>query len=176
MPEKIHFSAKERRQAYYVLHEYANTQRPSSHVLEDNMPSPWERAFSLSVQLWCPPEEWTATSIQLQNRDLAILSAAFRKRDGELHEQFQELVHFPLDERGGYGKNWRKKREEVLENHGRYCERCRLTEAEHFEKYGVSLHIHHKTPLREFDDISEANRLKNLVPLCAECHRTVESD
>lgn len=76
----------------------------------------------------------------------------------------------PID----YGPNWREVRQEALEEHGRYCQRCGMTEAEHMRVRGISLHVHHTKPVRRFDSIEEANQLDNLEPLCAGCHGNIE--
>lgn len=72
----------------------------------------------------------------------------------------------PID----YGPNWREVRQETLETHGRYCQRCELTEAAHIKKHGISLNVHHIKPARLFESIEDANRIDNLEPLCNSCH------
>jgi 5-methylcytosine-specific restriction endonuclease McrA len=81
------------------------------------------------------------------------------------------------------GPNWLKQREQAVKRDDRECKRCGCTEAEHFKKYGRELSVHHLMPVREFyleaDDerpnFEEMNALDNLVTLCIECHRGVES-
>ncbi len=67
-----------------------------------------------------------------------------------------------------YGKDWVKIRTKVLERDHFTCQLCQTK----FES--KSLHIHHKTPIRMFSSISEANQLSNLITLCGKCHQRVE--
>jgi DEAD/DEAH box helicase domain-containing protein len=39
---------------------------------------------------------------------------------------------------------------------------------------GLTHHVHHKKPFREFGSPEEANKLSNLITLCPTCHRKVE--
>lgn len=76
-----------------------------------------------------------------------------------------------------YGLNWSSQKRKVLKRDEYTCQRCNITETD----YGQSLSVHHIIPLREFnyiprenDNYKEANKLSNLVALCAPCHHTVE--
>lgn len=64
-----------------------------------------------------------------------------------------------------YGGSWERQREKALERDGHQCQAC---------GGGERLHVHHITPFAKFDDHEEANALKNLVVLCASCHRRWE--
>jgi DEAD/DEAH box helicase domain-containing protein len=68
-----------------------------------------------------------------------------------------------------YGSDWSKQREEVLRRDNNICQIC--------GKKGdqVSLHVHHKQPLRSFTSQEEANLLDNLISLCPRCHHRAES-
>jgi hypothetical protein len=75
-----------------------------------------------------------------------------------------------------HGREFEEAREEVLERADYRCERCGITDDEHRERDDLfppngGLHIHHKADTTEFDDVSKAHRLSNLVALCAECHQ-----
>lgn len=73
-----------------------------------------------------------------------------------------------------YGPSWPSARRNARDRDDYSCQRCGMTDAEHTEKYGQALHVHHIEPFRTFDDHSEANRLGNLVTLCRECHDQLE--
>jgi len=60
-----------------------------------------------------------------------------------------------------YGSNWPTQRKNALERDRRECVVCGETD---------SLHVHHITPLREFNDTEKANQLENLITLCPSCH------
>lgn len=67
-----------------------------------------------------------------------------------------------------YGTDWKNTRLHVLQRDGFKCALCGNTGT------SESLHIHHKTPFRNFLFASDANQLWNLIPLCPACHRRAE--
>ena len=75
-----------------------------------------------------------------------------------------------------YGPNWEARRRKALERDGYECQLCARGPAD----VSHSLHIHHITPLRKFQntqtetDFEEANALENLVTLCPACHKMYE--
>jgi 5-methylcytosine-specific restriction endonuclease McrA len=75
-----------------------------------------------------------------------------------------------------YGSAWDEKRKQVLKRDNYECQNCGVDEDTHKKRRGFSLHVHHIVPLREFDDVTEANRLENLVSVCASCHNEVEGE
>lgn len=88
---------------------------------------------------------------------------------GPDHHSWKDGAHYD------YGEGWNlQKRKQVLERDDYQCQECRMSQEEHKDTLGNSLHVHHIVPYRIFDDNSEANRLENLVLLCAECHMEVE--
>lgn len=100
---------------------------------------------------------------------------------GEDHPLFD-----PDSERLYYGPNWTEQRmKAVIRDNGR-CQipGCEMTVPDHLAWYGRSLDVHHKRSLRAFKEDGEddeidydvANDLSNLVSLCRDCHRTVESE
>jgi len=74
-----------------------------------------------------------------------------------------------------YGKTWSTQRQKTLERDNHECQDCDLTREEHYEQYDQDLEVHHKTPIRTFEDTAEANQLENLVTLCKSCHQQRES-
>ena len=68
-----------------------------------------------------------------------------------------------------YGSNWLKQREEILIRDGNTCQICGKS-GDH-----ISLHVHHKQPLRGFSSLEKANHPDNLISLCPRCHYRVES-
>jgi DEAD/DEAH box helicase domain-containing protein len=67
-----------------------------------------------------------------------------------------------------YGKNWEKQRLTTRIRDRYTCQHCSRpeTDKEH--------HVHHKIPFRHFPSFEQANRLENLITLCASCHRLAE--
>lgn len=76
-----------------------------------------------------------------------------------------------------YGPNWQAQRKKARQRDLYFCQSCGVTET----ALDKELDVHHKKPFRTFGYIPEenqayreANRLHNLVSLCASCHRTAE--
>ncbi len=78
-----------------------------------------------------------------------------------------------------YGPNWTAQRRTARQRDGYRCRRCGASE----DDLGYELHVHHREPFRSFgyvpgvnDHYLMANRLANLISLCAECHPKVEGN
>lgn len=84
--------------------------------------------------------------------------------EGENHPRWSENPSVD------YGSNWVSARNRVRERDGNVCQRCGATE----DEIGRKPDVHHKTPVREFDDPDEAHTMDNMVQLCTPCHRKVE--
>ncbi len=67
-----------------------------------------------------------------------------------------------------YGVDWTTQKQKVLLRDGYTCQNCR-TKSE-----TTTLHVHHKIPLRMFQNQKEGNHLDNLITLCASCHKRAE--
>jgi len=68
-----------------------------------------------------------------------------------------------------YGKEWDQIRLAVRTRDNFKCQVCGVPES------GKAHHVHHKTPLRSFVSLTEANRMENLITLCSNCHQLAES-
>lgn len=76
-----------------------------------------------------------------------------------------------------YGPGWNEeKREAVRERDGRECVDCDMPEAEHIEVCGRKLNVHHLVPARTSTNPAVHNAKRNLVTLCAGCHRKWEAN
>jgi len=71
-----------------------------------------------------------------------------------------------------YGPNWREQRTKAISRANGICEHpgCEKRKT----KTGYSLDVHHIVPRRYIEDLSEANRLSNLLVLCRQHHRELE--
>lgn len=73
--------------------------------------------------------------------------------------------------RGGvgrdYGSNWQEMRRKVI-NRDENCQVCGEDGSEH------RLDVHHKEPLRNFDEPENANTMDNLMLVCWPCHVGLE--
>jgi DEAD/DEAH box helicase domain-containing protein len=94
--------------------------------------------------------------------------------DETVHQLSQEglWTNAPND----YGPDWPQIREAVRARDNYTCQNCGRPES------GRQHDVHHKIPFRSFRDEQgrilreQANRLDNLVTLCHECHRQVETN
>lgn len=83
-----------------------------------------------------------------------------------------------------YGPNWKEQRLKALQRDNFRCRNCGAgADVEGFEENvgGRGLHVHHLRPFRDFgyspgrnEAYLQANRLENLITLCAACHRRAE--
>jgi hemerythrin len=88
----------------------------------------------------------------------------------------------PAHEWREYGDNWNEQRQKVLERDNYTCQTpgCEWTQEAHREEFTRGLHVHHIRPLSAFGDdenevnFKRANRLDNLVTVCAEHHHLWE--
>jgi len=69
-----------------------------------------------------------------------------------------------------YGPDWARIRDRVRARDKYTCQVCGAVEATRQHD------VHHKTPLRAFTSLTEANRLENLTTLCPSCHHKVEQN
>jgi len=65
-----------------------------------------------------------------------------------------------------YGDNWIEQRRKIRQRDNYRCQSCGI----HEDEYGQELSVHHITPVREFEQVEQANELSNLVSLCRSCH------
>ncbi len=83
-----------------------------------------------------------------------------------------------------YGPNWQAQRQKALQRDQFRCRMCGaalLGPEGESAMSGRDLHVHHIRPFRDFDytpgrndNYLQANRLENLITLCAACHRRAE--
>jgi len=69
-----------------------------------------------------------------------------------------------------YGSDWKLIAEKIRQRDGNICRECGLKGND-----TKKLDVHHKIPLRQFDNLDEANLPDNLVTLCSSCHKKIES-
>ena len=75
-----------------------------------------------------------------------------------------------VDSPDHYGAGWRPSKRRALDRDDHTCQRCGATA----ESLGQNPDVHHITPVRTFDDPTDAHTLDNLVCLCRACHMAVE--
>lgn len=95
---------------------------------------------------------------------------------GPRHPQWKEKT-----DNGYYGPNWQEKRSKRITIDDGQCVLCGLSRQRHQEIYQRDLSVHHIVPRRKYRrdgqlNWREANRLANLVALCASCHQRHEGE
>ena len=73
-----------------------------------------------------------------------------------------------------YGSKWQDIRKLAIKRDDYKCVECNMTVEEHVDEWGKDIEVHHKKPVREFENIEKAHRLDNLKTLCVSCHRNIE--
>ena len=120
---------------------------------------------------------WSTETCPVCGDDFLQLEAHFRglttcdPPDGFFDEDTEDADTYHTR----HGSGFEDAREVVLERADRRCERCGITDDEHRERGDLfppngGLHVHHKTPTTDFDDMSKAHDPSNLEVLCANCH------
>ena len=74
-----------------------------------------------------------------------------------------------------YGPDWYSQRRKAIQRDDEQCCDCGMTRDQHYDEYGADLEVHHKTPIRTFNDTTEANKLTNLITVCTTCHMKREN-
>ena len=116
----------------------------------------WKRYELLdSVKLDLPPTVLNSVGFWLA---LSEETEEILRRSGDWHSSPNE-----------YGPDWMDIRLQVLSRDEHTCAVCGRSLP------ASDLHIHHKTPLRSFSSLTEANQLSNLISLCPRCHQRAET-
>lgn len=74
-----------------------------------------------------------------------------------------------MSDKNDYGPDWLQIRKVVRQRDGYTCQVCGIKEGL------IEHHVHHKVPFKRFESVEKANVLENLVTLCQNCHKVVES-
>lgn len=95
-----------------------------------------------------------------------------------LSDDKKSVSHRPDETSSTYETNhsddWEEQRLKAKRRDLARCQDCGMSESEHSRRddlFGSGLHVHHKTPARDFDDPADAHFLENLVTLCDSCHK-----
>ena len=106
---------------------------------------------------------WYAEMVELH-----FCSDICRRQWVEQQPDFQPRLGQPSRRRGA---NWDEQAKRARARDGYACRVCGITE----EEVGRQLDVHHKIPYRSFKSNVEANKLENLVSVCASCHAKLEA-
>lgn len=75
--------------------------------------------------------------------------------------------------RSWYGENWDEQRRKARKRDGYRCWFCGTTDGASQLIRGRELDVHHVKRKDDFDDLQEANRVRNLLTVCQWCHSRI---
>jgi len=119
--------------------------------------------------------EWCNNSLQRKPSDLEKNSHHFCDYNcqGKWRSEYK-TGEDAFNWRGGcknyYGEKWYSQRRKAIDRDNEQCQDCGMNRDQHYDEHGSDLEVHHKIPIRTFNDTAEANKLDNLVTLCVNCH------
>jgi len=74
-----------------------------------------------------------------------------------------------------YGENWPQQRRRTRKRDRYRCFFCGLRDGACQLVHGRELEVHHVQRKDDFDDLTEANRIGNLLTLCRRCHHSLHN-
>lgn len=98
----------------------------------------------------------------------------------ELHPVGPEHPNWKENSTDYFGPNWPEQRLKARVRDQARCQVCGKTDSNHLSEYGKRNHVHHIKPRSKFLDADglldykEANKLSNLITLCAKHHKQRE--
>lgn len=171
--------SSERRRIHHALHSISLDQ--GSVLWTSRVPGFYDRAKELADQTWANQSEWEPMQIVLDDYDVFVFHQACLRPADRLHEAAEwarEVFDPPHPDAGinFYGAGWSEARQAALEQANHVCERCELSQQEHRNEWSVGLHVHHQTPVRQFESPMDAHHQDNLKVLCVDCHSRAHSE
>lgn len=206
-PMMLHEGAIYMHQAQTYLVEALDWNGRIAHVRPTDVDYYTRASVGSEVKELRPYAEQEANGIMHQHGEVTVVTQAnnYRKVKRYTHETlgygqidlppmtletdgywliFSETLTEALYEAGillrpnNYGPNWQQQRMRVLARDNHQCKTCGASAT----RDGVTLHVHHIRPFREFnyrpglnEAYLEANQETNLITLCPSCHRRAEA-
>jgi len=118
--------------------------------------------------LWSTREVLSIEPLELPSTTMRT-TAYWMALQNDTVETLRESMLWKSDA-NNYGKNWDQIRKNVRHRDHYQCQVCGLPES------SKAHHVHHKSPLRGFLSLEEANRFENLITLCPNCHQLAEAN
>jgi hypothetical protein len=181
MAHEYYCTQTERQQLHLAFHQLSLGNVEA--VLQRHITDFYDRAKELADQTWAANGDWESMYLTLDNNDVWVFHNACFAAERPLHSAAEwarevyeppELsANLPGKQRGEghpYGAGWTQAREKALNQAGRKCGDCGMSQEEHRSQWSVGLHVHHIKPVRQFEQYQKAHTLDNLVPLCIDCH------
>jgi hypothetical protein len=119
----------------------------------------------------CSPSchiQWIKTNPERKEK----ISAALK---GELHHNWKGGRKW-LNDASFRGRGWKGIAERARARDGFECKRCGMTQAENISRSGRALDVHHIVPFHNWPNSTMANKMSNLISLCASCHKIEEAN
>lgn len=73
------------------------------------------------------------------------------------------------------GPDWKVVSDRARKRDGYKCQHCGMTQEECLARSGRDLDVHHIIPFHNWPNAKAANKMSNLISLCASCHRIEEA-
>lgn len=73
------------------------------------------------------------------------------------------------------GPDWKAVSDRARKRDGFKCQHCGMTQEECLSRSGRDLDVHHIVPFHNWPNAKAANKMSNLISLCASCHRIEEA-
>ncbi|MGB9880489.1 MAG: Zn-binding domain-containing protein, partial [Anaerolineae bacterium] len=134
------------------------------------------RATSFQQIAWYTHKKLATLPLDLPEQEL-LTTAYWLSLSEKVVTAMRDLGDWTIAPIISYGPNWAIQRQRARERDGYRCRHCGLPEAP-----GREHDVHHIRPFRTFDyrpgqneNYLAANDLSNLITLCPECHRRLES-
>jgi 5-methylcytosine-specific restriction endonuclease McrA len=129
---------------------------------------------------WCSSDVWKSPSQFGESSDGYSINNHFCDKSCE---QSWKREHWRGEDHPSWsggspthrGASWPEMRRKAIDRDGYKCKVCDMSREEHYNKYGQDLDVHHKIPVKEFEQVDDANYLINLVTTCRSCHGQLDT-
>jgi len=157
-----------------VLHQFCGGSIPEQYQNE--------RSFRMTIQRiienYCPeaagfdPSRYTAKFKRVDHGIYRLSGVRHPNAEGAIDAYKQFYIEGALKEIkvNAYERD-RKARQACIDFHGTDCKVCGLDFGSRYGEIGVGfIHVHHVVPLASIGDEYEVDPVKDLVPVCPNCH------
>lgn len=163
----------------HILNTYCKGLIPSNYQHEKS----FRQTIQRKMEDYCPQAEgFDAT--KREPKFIRIGHGRYKHAAGANQKDFPAIEEVELTERliegsikiihvNAYERN-AKARKKCIEHYGYNCNCCGFNFKETYGEFGKAfIHIHHVKPLAEIKETYEVNPIKDLIPLCANCHAMI---
>ena len=119
---------------------------------------------------FCNNKKWQSPS-ELENKDRYFCSTSCLARWRSVKYRGEGNPFWKGGYNLDYSGEWWAVKKKALQRDNYTCQICGATKSSD----GRNCDVHHKTPIREFENSEDAHYLENLIVLCRSCHSSVEN-